>query len=149
MLHLLCCSSLRPTKKRHLSRAICCLAGLLTMSGCSSFGNGKMVQELKNDNERLLAEFRAERDRREKTEQALKQAEVRLAESEKLVARQYQAPGADRVSRLQNNSRLTGVDSNASPSFSSELPGAGRGAPTDLGSTQDDSGFRWHRRMSN
>ena len=149
MRYLLCCSSLSPTKKRHFFGAVFCLAGLLTVSGCSSFGNGKLVQELKNDNERLLAEFRAERDRREKTEQALKQAEVRLAESEKLVARQYQAPGGDRVSRLQNNSGFAGVNPSVSPSFTSDLPGTGRGEQADLGATQDDSGFRWQRRMSN
>lgn len=67
--------------------------------GCNSFGNAKLVQELRSENERLLTEFRSERDRREESEEALAQIENRLAESEKLLARQYQQP-ASRLSSL-------------------------------------------------
>lgn len=67
--------------------------------GCNSFGNAKLVQELRSENERLLTEFRSERDRREESEKALAQIESRLAESEKLLARQYQQP-ASRLSSL-------------------------------------------------
>lgn len=145
---------------RWSARAICVggMLGLLAISsGCNTFGNGKLLQELRNENERLLAEFRAERERREQLGKALQVAESRLSESEKLLARQYQAAEPGRLSSLQNQpaaQRLGGysnLPSNAS-AFNGDLPGAGPygGGSQDVGyqNTDDGSTLKWQRRVN-
>lgn len=116
-------------------------------AGCNSFGNGKLVQELRNENERLLAEFRAERERREQSERTAKLMERRLAESEKMLARQYQSPQAERLSRL-HAPFVPGSAGNggfAQPPFSSELQGTtGNQEP----SADPGTGLRWQRRVT-
>ena len=64
------------------------------------FGSRQQVQQLEMENNRLLSEFRAERQRRETAEQTAQQLEIRLAESEKMLARQIQGTHAGRLSSL-------------------------------------------------
>jgi hypothetical protein len=68
--------------------------------GCNSFGNGKLVKELERENERLLAEFRAQRDRNAELEASNRLQAERLAESEKLLARLTQETPGGRLSSL-------------------------------------------------
>lgn len=130
--------SQRRTLRFQLAAGLCWLVAC--HSGCSSFGlgNAKLVQDLQAENDRLLAEFRAERDRREDLEHALRRTENRLAESEKLLAQRY----APRSGSSTNTARV----SNSSP-----LPALGnRGGSAGFdNSTADDSGLRWQRRVSN
>lgn len=83
-------------------------AAMLVSAGCNSIGAGKQVKQLEMENNRLLSEFRAERQRRETAERAAQQLENRLAESEKLLARQAvpsgnPANGPGRLSSLPLN----------------------------------------------
>ena len=107
-------------------------------SGCNSFGNGKLVQQLQLENERLLSEFRAEKARREQAEQKMASVELKLAESEKLLARQYQA--GQFVPHL--SSRPTGAP----------LPTPGKtdspSTPAQGGAGDEGQSFRWQRRMT-
>ncbi len=72
---------------------------LITMAGgCNSFGKGRLVQDLQNENARLLSEYRAEKQRRLEMEQRLAVTEQRLAESEKLLARKQPGGAYGRLS---------------------------------------------------
>lgn len=104
-------------------------------AGCNSIGAGKQMKQLEMENNRLLSEFRAERQRRESAERTAQQLELRLAESEKMLARQ-----------LQNGS---------SPSRLSSLPGGpgslssfGSSDPSSISSGASGAGgdLKWHRR---
>jgi hypothetical protein len=118
-------------------------------SGCSglNLGKGKQIQQLEMENNRLLSEFRAERQRREVAERTAQQLENRLAESEKLLARQAQSmPG--RLSSLPSASP-------AGPTFGgspSGFPGTGypsgfsSGFQSGGSSSPANSDFRWQRR---
>lgn len=122
------------------------IAGIvLSLSGCSSFGTGKQLQQLEHENSRLLSEFRAERQRRESAERTAQQLEARLAESEKMLARQLQGPpGAGRLSSLTLPPTSGSVDfSLPASSPTSSLPSLG----ATSGSGSIGSGdLRWQRR---
>lgn len=111
---------------------------MIPLVGCNAFGNNKLVQELQHENDRLLTEFRAERQRREDSERSLQIAQRRLAESEKLLAQGYRAPTRSRLSQRQTGPTGTAA---TSTSFSSELPGA-------TTSQDGDSELKWQRRVS-
>lgn len=103
---------------------------LLSSAGCNSMGAGKQLKQLEVENNRLLSEFRAERQRRESAERSAQQLEMRLAESEKMLARQLNtgsSPG--RLSSLPTGSGSMGL---ADPNSLSNPAAAG-----DL---------KWHRR---
>ncbi len=70
------------------------------VAGCGTFGNSKVVQQLQNENDRLLAEFRAQRDQNLQLTQRLSDAQTRLAESEKMLARLSPLSPSQRLSRL-------------------------------------------------
>lgn len=106
---------------------------MLSSTGCNSLGAGKQMKQLEVENNRLLSEFRAERQRRESAERTAQQLEMRLAESEKMLARQMNtgtSPG--RLSSLPLTSTLPReTDSGLSSSAGAE------GVGGDL---------KWHRR---
>ncbi len=96
----------RPSTKLKPPTRACAIgvALLLTLSGCNSFGNSRLVKELQSENERLLSEFRGQRDRAAELEKANRQQAERLAESEKLLARLSQGTSAGRLSSLPQTS---------------------------------------------
>jgi hypothetical protein len=140
-------------------QVLCGLALLVAFSGCNSFGNTRLVKELQSENERLLSEFRAQRDRASELEKANQLQAERLAESEKLLARLSQGGGAGRLSSLPfSDLSGTGVGGN-STNPSSQLPGAGSpvgvfsGSPGTAGSAGANPGsanptpdLRWQPR---
>ena len=125
--------------------------------GCNTLGlgNGRLVKELQSENERLMGEFRAERNRRESTEKNLRVMERRLAESEKLLARQF-GGGQGRLSQLSTFRAQSPFPSSAStpyrsgnPSFppvTSDLEG-NRGAQS-YNAPSSTGGLRWRRRSA-
>jgi hypothetical protein len=132
---------------------------IMILSGCNSFGSGKQIKQLEQENNRLLSEFRAERQRKESAERAAQQLEARLAESEKMLARQLQGPpGAGRLSSLQLNSSPSipgpsglnpgGIGERNGPlgaagSAAFDFPSMGAGTGGSAPGTGD---LRWHRR---
>jgi len=94
LLYLPC--SRRLSAKAGLLATIFCLA---TVVGCGS--NTQRLQQLQNENDRLLSEYRAQRDQVTQLNERLAAAQSRLAESEKLLARQSPLP-TSRLSRLNN-----------------------------------------------
>ena len=87
--------------QRKSSRAVTLLlfACLAIVAGCGS--NTQRLQQLQNENDRLLSEYRAQRDQLTQLNERLAVAQSRLAESEKLLARQSPLP-TSRLSRLNN-----------------------------------------------
>ncbi len=126
---------------RNLVFVCLAMAACLPFAGCNSFGNGQLVQELRHENERLLTEFRAERDRREQSEKTLRLVESRLEESEKLLAKHYQGTSASRLTRRPPKLPSGATGSGQLP-FSADLPGVG-GRPA----ADPDTGLRWERRI--
>ena len=124
---------------------------LLTIPGCNTFGVGakQQVKELRVENERLLSEFRAQRNQRAKAEEALRKMESRLAESEKMVAR-YHSPSANRIS--QRSTFQPPLDPNLGLWGQSSATPYGSYSPTGQAAFQDqidpNSGLRWQRRVA-
>ncbi|MBX3422892.1 MAG: hypothetical protein KF752_15165 [Pirellulaceae bacterium] len=120
-----------------------CLAGggvLPAATGCNVFTGKKQLQQLETENNRLLSEYRAERQRRETAERTAQQLEVRLAESEKLLARQIQDSATSRLSSLPDMLRSDlSAPSLSSPQRDSEGTSSGLRTPSE---------FRWQRRTN-
>ena len=126
---------------------LCLLTVLLPLSGCNTFGNGKIVKQLQGENERLLSEFRAERKRREDAERKASLAENRLAEAEKYLARQLQSPSGRLSSRSKSD--LPNGNTGFVDGFGSQSTGfGGQNTPADSSPQADASGFRWQRRIN-
>jgi hypothetical protein len=104
------------------------LAAFLTITvGCGS-GNQRL-QQLQNENDRLLSEYRAQRDQVTQLNEKLAVAQNRLAESEKLLARQSPMPSS-RLSRLNDPGSLTSTGprttglASGTPTTGTAKPGA-------------------------
>lgn len=121
--------------------ALCCLCSLPALTGCNSFGNGKLIRQLQNENDRLLSEFRAERNRREEAEQAKFELEDRLAESEKLLAQQAESGSSQRLSSLPG--RGNSSDRGASSSGLNSQYGADQANDAGRAYGGANSDFRW------
>ena len=141
---------LKPLAKARIATACSVCLVLAISSGCNAFGNRTLVQQLENENARLLSEFRAERERREQAERKTASLENRLAESEKLLASQA-VPLQGRLSSLPSSQASTFAPDALSQGFSTPS-GTSRGSNSsgadaqgeNFGST--DAGFKWQRR---
>jgi len=120
------------------------LIAILVLPGCNAFGLRKQLQQLENENSRLLSEFRAERQRRETAERTTQQLELRLAESEKLLARQLQDGAPGRLSSLPG----LPARSAAPGSFPGGTSNGSVSVPWDgtQGTAESSGNFRWQRR---
>ena len=134
-------------KKKH-ARAVCSvtLAAILFLPGCNAFGLRKQLQQLEDENSRLLSEFRAERQRRETAEKTAQQLEIRLAESEKHLAKSLQESSPGRLSSLPGLPSQPGFL--VAPGAQS-VPGTGLGVSngfSDQSSVRSD--LQWKQRTS-
>ena len=99
------------------SRWIFCFSTLLAITlGCGS-GSQRLTQ-LQNENDRLMSEYRAQRDQVTQLNEKLVVVQNRLAESEKLLARQSPMPSS-RLSRLSDPGSLPA----SVPSFGAQSQG--------------------------
>ena len=116
-------------------RVFCFAALLVVIGGCGS--GGQRLQQLQNENDRLLSEYRAQRDQVAQLNEKLAVAQNRLAESEKLLARQSSLPSS-RLSRLNDPNSLstTGPRQSGPPSGS---PTAGASAGGSANSQSNSS----------
>ncbi len=119
----------------------------LAFTGCNSFSNRTLVKQLQGENERLISEFRAQKDLSNRLAERNQLLEGRLAESEKLIAREL---GASRISSLpsarlgsgSNTSRAARSLEGASDSFGGANSTS---APGSAGAALDTS-LRWESR---
>ncbi len=126
-----------------LVRVLVVMACLFALSGCNSFGNARLVKELQSENERLLTEFRGQRDRATELEKANRLQADRLAESEKLLARLSQGSGAGRLSSLPQASLPTAGLGGLPPGRATNLPGNSNPLPP---AQSPPSELRWQPR---
>ena len=110
-------------RNRAGARWLVILTAVSLMPGCGAFGLRKQLQQLEHENSRLLSEFRAERQRREAAEQSAQQLEHRLAESEKLLARQSHEEVSGRLSSLPGNPFNAGFSGGFGPGSSGGTSG--------------------------
>lgn len=100
------------------------LVGSCTLSGCGLLG-GDQVSQLRQENARLLSEYRAQRDRVTALQETNADLEARVSEAEKMLARNGQSlPAASRISRVPQRGSTSG----------SALAGAGVGASGSVAS---------------
>ena len=121
------------------------LSLLLAAAGCTS--NTQRIQQLQSENDRLLSEYRAQRDQVTQLNERLATLQSRLAESEKLLARQSPLP-TSRVSRLNSDpTSLPGFNStkDRTPSSAANANSPGSSAPSDKqsGDKQSSSELFW------
>ncbi len=126
------------------------LAFLLALTGCGTFGSSKVVQQLQNENERLVAEFRAQRDQNVQLSQRLNDAQARLAESEKMLARLTPLSPGQRLSRLGSdnstnfqNSGLARPTQNGDRTNAASAPATSSVPDKNSALTKSDIDFQW------
>ncbi len=118
-------------------RWIFCLATVLAITtGCGS--SNQRLTQLQNENDRLLTEYRAQRDQVTQLNEKLAVAQNRLAESEKLLARQSPMPSS-RLSRLNDPSSLPSSVAFGAPSRGNGL-GSTAGSAISKNATAGNSG---------
>ncbi len=106
---------------------------LACLAGCNSLGSGKLADQLREENERLISEFRAQRDANEKLRQQNQMLEDRVAESEKLLARTLS----------QTNSRIS------SRPFPSTTPGQSSSSQIAPLPSTGSANLKWQPSSSN
>lgn len=95
-----------------------CLCWLLPcVSGCGLFGSGQQVKQLQSENDRLLAEYRSQRDRVAKLQETNAALEARVGEAERLLAQSGSGLPSSRISRVPP--RGASADSAQSPAGAS------------------------------
>ncbi len=104
------------------------LAVLVFVNGCGS--NNQRLTQLQNENDRLLSEYRAQRDQLTLLNEKLAVAQNRLAESEKLLARQTTMPST-RLSRLNDPASMP----SAGPAFGSQSKGSSSAPSGSVGNS--------------
>jgi hypothetical protein len=116
--------------------AICSCS--LVATGCGMLGGNQQVKQLQLDNDRLLSEYRAQRDRLAALQETNAALEARLNESEKLLARLGQAVPAERISRADLPPRSSNSPGTLATGSSSRSPMSGSNA--SRGSVPDGGG---------
>ncbi len=92
------------------------------------FGGGTQLKQLQAENDKLVGEYRAMRDKVAKLQEANAAYEQRVAEAEKLLARSGYNMPSSRLSQVPNRP-LTGDSSGAAPPYT---PPAQMGNDGDL-----------------
>ena len=103
-----------------VARATLVVGVLLSSCGCGLFGSGQQLKQLRTENDRLIAEYRAQRDKLSALQETNAMLEARVGEAEKLLARSGQTLPSSRISR-------------AAPSRSSAAASTGNALPRASG----------------
>lgn len=119
----------------------------ISMCGCNLFGSGQQLKQLRAENDRLISEFRAQRDRLATLQQTNAMLEARVGEAEKLLARSGQTLPSSRISQapartpseLNSTSTATGTASSLPPYIPPNVPSL---PGTDRGASNTD-GVKW------
>ncbi len=104
------------------------LAGMLVacgLTGCGMFGSPTQLKQLQAENDKLVSEYRAQRDKAAKLQEANVALEQRVAEAEKLLARSGYNNPASRLSQApgRGSSALSGAPPYTPPAGSEPTDG--------------------------
>ena len=131
-----------------------CLCSLMPWAtGCGLFGGGQQLKQLQNENDRLLAEYRAQRERLTQLQETNAALEARVGEAERLLAQRGQGLPSSRISRAQprpsglnppgNGTAAPSIPPYVPPSVPS-LPGStGQGGTSDASTGGDGGQAKW------
>ena len=102
-----------------------CLCWLMPCaSGCGLFGSGQQLKQLQSENDRLLNEYRAQRDRVTQLQETNAALEARVGEAERLLARSGVSSPANRISRASPRSPAQESTPGTSPATGAPTNGA-------------------------
>ena len=88
--------------RRPAGLILLCLCSLMPCAtGCGLFGGGQQLKQLQNENDRLLAEYRAQRERLTELQETNAALEARVDEAERLLAKSGVGLPSSRISRAQ------------------------------------------------
>ena len=98
-------------------RVVCMLglAGLLFCNGCGMFGGAGQLKQLQAENDKLVGEYRAQRDKVAKLQETNLALEQRVAEAEKLLARSGNNNPTSRLSQVPN--RVPSLSNSSAPPY--------------------------------
>jgi hypothetical protein len=103
------------------------MLGCCGLTGCGLLG-GDQVSQLRQENERLLSEYRAQRARVAALQETNAALEARVGEAEKMLAQSGQSlPPASRISRIPPRSSMGSTSSGSGFSGSAATSGFGAG----------------------
>ena len=149
-LDILKTTSLSSSTRSAVKRCVVAI-GMLTLVGAVGCGsNTQRVQQLQNENDRLLSEYRAQRDQVTQLNERLATLQNRLAESEKLLARNSPLPSS-RVSRLnpeQTNLPSLGPAKDRAPSSNGSMSGGSTSPGSMNAASNSDLFWRPMRRAA-
>ena len=119
------------------ARVLCwTLLGLFSCSGCGMFGGAAQLKQLQAENDKLVNEYRAQRDKVAKLQETNVALEQRVAEAEKLLARSgHNLP----------STRLSQIPGRTSSALPSTLPATAPPyvPPQAGGATTSDGDLKW------
>lgn len=84
------------------ARILCGWVLVIGCSGCGMFGGTSQLKQLQAENDKLVTEYRAQRDKVAKLQETNVALEQRVAEAEKLLARSGHNLPSSRLSQVPN-----------------------------------------------
>lgn len=107
---------------------------ILGLTGCGMFGGPAQLKQLQAENDKLVSEYRAQRDKVAKLQETNVALEQRVAEAEKLLARSgYNSPSS-RLSQVPGRSSASGSGFSSVPPY----------VPPQAGGESADNDPKWH-----
>jgi hypothetical protein len=125
-----------------------CLCWLMPCaSGCGLFGSGQQLKQLQSENDRLLAEYRAQRDRVTRLQETNAALEARVGEAERLLAQSGVSSPSSRISRVSPRSPAQEAGSGPPPATGSAPPYVPPSVPslpaTNPGADSNGTPVKW------
>lgn len=146
--------------RRHAvgGRAIIVVWLVTWTSGCGLFGSGQQLKQLQMENDRLISEYRAQRERVTKLQETNVALEARIGEAERLLAQAGKTLPSSRISRAPQRSSsgatassTGGATSQAAPPYIPpsvpSLPESGAAKPSSSAGAAGEVEWRPMRRQ--
>ncbi len=114
---------------------VCC-------TGCGLFGGAAQLKQLQAENDKLVTEYRAQRDKNAKLQETNVALEQRVAEAEKLLARSGYSQPSSRLSQVPG--RASASSSGIAPPY---VPPSGNVPPTNGNAADGEPQWRPMRRQ--
>lgn len=85
-------------------RAMVATGMVVCLSGCGTFGSGQQLKQLQMENDRLVSEYRAQRERVAALQETNAALEARVGEAERMLAQVGKTLPSSRISRAPQRS---------------------------------------------
>lgn len=118
-------------------RAVVALALTVSLSGCGLMGSGQQLKQLQMENDRLLSEYRSQRERLAALQETNAALEARVGEAERLLAQVGKTLPSSRISRAPQRGSSSNGGSTPSAGTTSSNPTAPPYVPPSVPSLPD------------